>query len=279
MLVTSALTLAVGASLAVTVSRYPDRLRQAMHIWIGGLLLQIPVFLLFGLIGALPGVAAVVAANTLFAFAYAEMGRAVRVFAGGDPRTTRLEIALIVALILIPIVFGYIWPDPRLRLVLGAPVLAWLSIERRALDPRPRRTAACAGLSHRRPLHRQRDPDAAARAGRDQPFARDRAVARVQPQPVFPDRIGIADDRHDRISPDVQRPHQRGAFAARDARSADRRVQPAHVRGARAARHRRSRARARIRCRCSPSTSITSSSSTTNSATPAAMKRCVSSSR
>ena len=129
MLVTSALTLAVGASLAVAVSRYPDRLRQAMHIWIAGLLLQIPVFLLFGLIGALPGVAAVVAANTLFAFAYAEMGRAVRVFAGGNPRTTRLEIALIVALILIPIVFGYIWPDPRLRLILGAPVLAWLSIE------------------------------------------------------------------------------------------------------------------------------------------------------
>ena len=55
MLVTSALTLAVGASLAVAVSRYPDRLRHAMHIWIGGLLLQIPVFLMFGLVGALPG--------------------------------------------------------------------------------------------------------------------------------------------------------------------------------------------------------------------------------
>ena len=43
----------VGASLAVAVSRYPDRLRHAMHIWIGGLLLQIPVFLMFGLVGAL----------------------------------------------------------------------------------------------------------------------------------------------------------------------------------------------------------------------------------
>ena len=128
MLVTSALTLTVGASLAFAVSRYPDRLRQAMHIWIGGLLLQIPVFLLFGLVGALPGVAAIVAANALFAFAYAEMGRAVRVFAGGCPRMTRVELALIVALILIPIVFGFVWPSTRWRLVLGAPLLACLSL-------------------------------------------------------------------------------------------------------------------------------------------------------
>ena len=128
MLVTSALTLAVGASLAVAVSRYPDRLRQAMHIWIGGLLLQIPVFLLYGLVGALPGVPAIVMANMLFAFAYAEMGRAVRVFAGGDGRSSRVELALIGALIVIPIVFGYVWPDPRWRLALGAPLLAWLSL-------------------------------------------------------------------------------------------------------------------------------------------------------
>jgi diguanylate cyclase (GGDEF)-like protein len=128
MFVTSGLTLGVGASLAVAVSRYPDRLRHAMHIWIGGLLLQIPVFLMFGLVGALPGVAAVVVANLLFAFAYAEMGRAVRVFAGGAARTSRVEIALIVALTTIPIVFGYVWPDPRWRLALGAPLLAWLSL-------------------------------------------------------------------------------------------------------------------------------------------------------
>jgi diguanylate cyclase (GGDEF)-like protein len=128
MLVTSALTLAVGVSLAVAVSRYPDRLRQAMHIWIGGLLLQIPVFLLYGLVGALPGVPAIVMANMLFAFAYAEMGRAVRVFAGGDGRSSRVELALIGALVVIPIVFGYVWPDPRWRLALGAPLLAWLSL-------------------------------------------------------------------------------------------------------------------------------------------------------
>jgi diguanylate cyclase (GGDEF)-like protein len=128
MLVTSALTLAVGASLAVAVSRYPDRLRQAMHIWIGGLLLQIPVFLLFGLVGALPGVPAIVMANMLFAFAYSEMGRAVRVFAGSDGRSSRTELALIAGLVVIPIVFGYVWPDPRWRLALGAPLLACLSL-------------------------------------------------------------------------------------------------------------------------------------------------------
>ncbi|HKE48917.1 MAG TPA: GGDEF domain-containing protein [Rhodanobacteraceae bacterium] len=128
MLVTSALTLAVGASLAVAVTRYPDRLRQAMHIWIGGLLLQIPVFLLFGIAGALPGVPAIVVANALFAFAYAEMGRAVRVFAGSDARSSRFELAIIAVLIVIPIVFGFIWPDPRWRLALGAPLLAVLSL-------------------------------------------------------------------------------------------------------------------------------------------------------
>jgi diguanylate cyclase (GGDEF)-like protein len=122
------LTLIVGASLAVAVSRYPDQVRQAMHIWIGGLLLQIPVFMLFGLVGALPGVAAVVMANTLFAFAYAEMGRAVRVFAGGDAHSSRLELALIAGLVIVPIVFGFIWPSPRWRLTLGSPLLAALSL-------------------------------------------------------------------------------------------------------------------------------------------------------
>jgi diguanylate cyclase (GGDEF)-like protein len=128
MIVTSALTLAVGASLAVAVSRYPQRLRQAMHIWIGGLLLQIPVFLLFGLVGALPGVSAIVLANALFAIAYTEMGRAVRVFAGRDSRISRFELGLVIALIAIPILFGFVWPSPRWRLALGAPLLACLSL-------------------------------------------------------------------------------------------------------------------------------------------------------
>ena len=167
MLVTSALTLAVGASLAVAVSRYPDHLRRAMHIWIGGLLLQIPVFLLFGLLEALPGVAAVVVANTLFALAYAEMGRAVRVFAGGDARNSRFELALIAALIVVPIVFGYIWPSPRWRLALGAPLLACLSLGvARSILMREGALRA-AGLSDRRFVRRQRDTDAAARGDRD----------------------------------------------------------------------------------------------------------------
>ena len=128
MLVTSALTLAVGASLAVAVTRYPERLRQAMHIWIGGLLLQTPVFLLYGIAGALPGVPAIIMANALFAFAYAEMGRAVRVFAGNDARNNRFELALIGVLVVVPVVFGLVWPSPRWRLALGAPLLALLSL-------------------------------------------------------------------------------------------------------------------------------------------------------
>jgi len=128
MIVTSGLTLVVGMSLAVAVSRYPDHLRHAMHIWIGGLLLQIPVFLLFGLVGAWPGTPAIMMANALFALAYTEMGRAVRVFAGGDAGNSRVELALIATLIAIPFVFGYLWPSPRWRLILGAPLLAWLSL-------------------------------------------------------------------------------------------------------------------------------------------------------
>jgi len=128
MIMNSVLTLGVGLSLAVTVSRYPDQLRHAMHVWIGGLLLQIPVFLMFGLNGALPGSAAIVLANALFALAYAEMARAVRVFAGGNARNSRTELILIAALIAIPIVFGYLIPSPRWRLGLGAPLLACLSL-------------------------------------------------------------------------------------------------------------------------------------------------------
>jgi diguanylate cyclase (GGDEF)-like protein len=128
MIMNSVLTLGVGLSLAVTVSRYPDQLRRAMHVWIGGLLLQIPVFLMFGLNGALPGSAAIVLANALFALAYAEMARAVRVFAGGNARNSRTELILIAALIAVPIVFGYLIPSPRWRLGLGAPLLAFLSL-------------------------------------------------------------------------------------------------------------------------------------------------------
>ncbi|MGH8172619.1 MAG: hypothetical protein ACREPX_05695, partial [Rhodanobacteraceae bacterium] len=128
MIMNSMLTLGVGLSLAVTVSRYPDQLRHAMHVWIGGLLLQIPVFLMFGLNRSMPGPGAIVLANALFALAYAEMARAVRVFAGGNPRNTRTELILIALLIAIPIVFGYLIPSPRWRLGLGAPLLAALSL-------------------------------------------------------------------------------------------------------------------------------------------------------
>ena len=128
MIMNSVLTLGVGLSLAFTVSRYPDQLRHAMRVWIGGLLLQIPVFVMFGLNGALPGPASIVLANALFALAYVEMARAVRVFAGGDARKTRIELLLIAALIVIPIVFGLVVSDQRLRLGLGAPLLACLSL-------------------------------------------------------------------------------------------------------------------------------------------------------
>jgi len=128
MIVNSMVTLGVGLSLAFAVSRYPDHLRHAMYIWIGGLLLQIPVFLMFGLLGALPGIPAIVLANALFALAYAEMGRAVRVFAGDDGGINRIELALVAILIVIPIVFGFGWPSPRWRLALGAPMLACLSL-------------------------------------------------------------------------------------------------------------------------------------------------------
>jgi len=128
MLVNSGLTLVVGLSLAAAVSHFPDHQRRAMHIWISGLLLQIPVFLLFAFVGALPGISAIVLANALFAFAYMQMGRAVRVFASGNGRYSRFEIALLIGLVVVPIVFGYIWPSTRWRLGFGAPLLACLSL-------------------------------------------------------------------------------------------------------------------------------------------------------
>ena len=128
MLVDSGLTLVVGLSLAAAVAHYPDHQRRAMHIWISGLLLQIPVFLLFAFVGALPGVGAIVLANALFGFAYMQMGRAVRVFASSDGSYGRVELALLAGLILVPVAFGYFWPSMRWRLGLGAPLLAGLSL-------------------------------------------------------------------------------------------------------------------------------------------------------
>ncbi len=251
-----------------------------MHIWIGGLLLQIPVFLMFGLVGALPGIAAIVMANALFAFAYAEMGRAVRVFAGGDARTDALELAADCAAHRgCRSCSATSGPIRACGSCCGAPVLAALSLGV-ARSCCARGPLARARLSHRRPVRHQRAADAAARGGRARAVVdRCRHGARVRAQPVFPDRLGPAADRHDRFSADVQRSHQRRAVAAGDARSADRRVQPPHVRRARQGRHRRGRARSASRCRCSRSTSITSSTSTTSSATKAATRRFGSSSR
>src|SRR5690606_1614518 len=82
MLITSLLTVSVSASLWFAALRYPDHLRRAMRIWIGGLLLQMIALASAAIRGPYPSTALmIVVTNAIYALSYAEMGRAMDEFA------------------------------------------------------------------------------------------------------------------------------------------------------------------------------------------------------
>jgi diguanylate cyclase (GGDEF)-like protein len=157
MTITSLLTFGVGASLAFAVSRYPFELRAAMRVWIGGLFLQTLALLAIAVVGPAPGAGVIVVSNTIYALAFAEMGRAQTLFAGR--RRSLLPLALVGCVATISFLFAFVWPHTSWRLALNAWPLAALQFavanailrERRELRPADRLTAslfiACAVLA------------------------------------------------------------------------------------------------------------------------------------
>ncbi|HEY0178332.1 MAG TPA: GGDEF domain-containing protein [Dokdonella sp.] len=140
MIVASLLTLGVGASLAFAALRYPAPLRDAMRVWIVGLLLQAFSLSAAGIFATLvPWL--VVTSNTVYALAYAEMARAQRLFSH-QPR--RFSAAWPVAAIgLLSFAFAIVWPSSRWRIATtSVPIIALqstiaLSILRGRAELRP----------------------------------------------------------------------------------------------------------------------------------------------
>lgn len=114
MLITSLLTVCVSASLWFAALRYPEHLRRAMRIWIGGLLLQMVALASAVIRGPQSSTALmIVATNAVYALSYAEMGRAMNEFAGR--RRSWLPLALVGIFVVTLVLFTMVWPSPRWR--------------------------------------------------------------------------------------------------------------------------------------------------------------------
>lgn len=127
MLITSLLTVSVSASLWFAALRYPDHLRRAMRIWIGGLLLQMIALASAAIRGPYPSTALmIVVTNAIYALSYAEMGRAMDEFAGRRP--SWLPLALVGLFVLVLVLFTMVWPSPRWRVTLDTVPLVALQL-------------------------------------------------------------------------------------------------------------------------------------------------------
>lgn len=178
MMMTSLLTLAVGASLTFATSRYPAHLRDAMRVWIGGLMLQTLSLLALGTLGPAPGAAIVVASNTLYGLAYAEMGRALHLFNFSARRRGLWPMLLVGLVALISFALAAIWNVPRWRVALVGPPFAALqfAVTASILRARSRRPAdymtaalfaACGGLALARCVVELLGPDLVAQAAHE----------------------------------------------------------------------------------------------------------------
>ncbi|MEO6687927.1 MAG: GGDEF domain-containing protein [Dokdonella sp.] len=155
--ITSLLTFTVGASLRFAASRYPVELRDTMRVWIGGLFLQAAALFAPSLVGTSPDPAWIIPLNFIYALAYAEMGRAVDLFAG-RPKSY-LSLVLVAIVVVNSVVLGLLWRNEVWRVIMNSIPLAALQYsvahailhERRPLRPADYLTGtlfiACAGLA------------------------------------------------------------------------------------------------------------------------------------
>lgn len=126
MTITSLLTLGVGVSLSFAISRYPVGLRAAMRVWIGGLFLQTFALIAVALSEPTPTAVVLIVGNTVYALAFAEMARAMRLFFGR--RRNKLPLLLVALVAMNSLVFGVVWPGWVSPVVLNAAPLALLQL-------------------------------------------------------------------------------------------------------------------------------------------------------
>lgn len=121
MMLAALLTLLIGLSLRYVLHEYPADLYPSIRRWTFGIVTQATAWVLYGLRDQIPDLLSVVAANALLSMAFAKQTQAVRVFAGLRVTHTA-TYGPVVLVLLVEILFTYVVPSMRLRLLAATPL-------------------------------------------------------------------------------------------------------------------------------------------------------------
>lgn len=121
MMLAALLTLLIGLSLRYVLREYPADLYPSIRRWTFGIVTQATAWTLYSLRDQIPDWLSVVAANTLLSLAFAKQTQAVRVF-GGLRVTHTATYTPVLLVLFVEIVFTYVVPSMRLRLLTATPL-------------------------------------------------------------------------------------------------------------------------------------------------------------
>ncbi|HXH92720.1 MAG TPA: GGDEF domain-containing protein [Thermoanaerobaculia bacterium] len=118
------LALLMGLSLRYVLRDYPATLWPSIRLWFFGTFLQPLGWVLYGLRGEVPDFVAIVLSNAILSLAFAKLFQALRSFVS-RPADAVLVYAPVVAVGLAEIVFTYVFPSIRGRVVSVSPLIAF----------------------------------------------------------------------------------------------------------------------------------------------------------
>jgi diguanylate cyclase (GGDEF)-like protein len=115
-MIAAIMALLVGVSLHYVLRDYPASLAPSIRLWLLGTLLQPTAWMLYSMRDEVPDWCAAVLANALLSLAYALQIKGIRIFLE-RPLRRSLVFAPVAAVAVLEIVFTYVVPSIRLRLV------------------------------------------------------------------------------------------------------------------------------------------------------------------
>jgi diguanylate cyclase (GGDEF)-like protein len=118
------LALLMGISLRYVLPDYPATLWPSIRLWFFGTFLQPLGWVLYGLRGEVPDLVAIVLSNAVLSLAFAKLFQALRSFVS-RPASAILVYAPVVVVGLAEIVFTYVFPSIRMRVVSVSPLIAF----------------------------------------------------------------------------------------------------------------------------------------------------------
>ena len=127
MQLTATMTSLVGIALAFAMTGYPRTLRNAIRLWVRGLLLQPIAFVLFSLRGSIPDWLSIVLANAVLVVSFAHFVLALRTYRG-RPGVHRPLLFLIAVALIGEILLTYAWPNLHGRIMLISVILSIMSV-------------------------------------------------------------------------------------------------------------------------------------------------------